>query len=199
MILHPSKTKEQKLTSILQITSLLLKEKRMKLQYWQNSGKFLWIVTLRYRPYGPAGCCSSEQLSSSSKLCSQFPTLVLNWKNFISNSGPVYLTIKTDDLQEPANRVMHFKRAKALPRGGTFTSFKLTSNLVRKKSCGKQTSSMYFNLKIQMSRVTRFKDRLDKLYQFFDKVSNPNQYEMTFLKKKFMSTREKSFISLKTL
>lgn len=30
----------------------------------------------------------------------------------------------------------------------------------------------------------RLKDLPDKLYQFFDKVSNPNQYEMTLLKKK---------------
>lgn len=42
-----------------------------------------------------------------------------------------------------------------------------------------------------MSRVMRFKDLPDKLYQFFDKVSNPNQYEMTFLKKFFMSTKKR--------
>lgn len=73
----------------------------MKLQYWRNSGSF---CELRLLDTGHEAQLGAAPVSSSqSKFCSQFLTPVLNWKKFISNSGPVYFTIKIHDLEEPAN------------------------------------------------------------------------------------------------
>lgn len=49
LILHPGKAKEQQWTDILQVTCILLEGKKMKLQYWQNSGFSGTVTYIGYK------------------------------------------------------------------------------------------------------------------------------------------------------